>query len=64
MIKTRRIAGIIAGISLFAGFFFLDRGVTGNVVLNGNLPPFDFLSLVGLLLVFCSAGIAFYLIQN
>ncbi|MBU2503574.1 MAG: hypothetical protein KJ879_00775 [Nanoarchaeota archaeon] len=63
-INSKKITAVFAVAALVAGFFFLDRGTTGNVVLNGNLPPVDVISIVGLVLVGCSAILAFYSVRK
>ena len=60
---SKKITAAFSVAALFAGFLFIDRSVTGNVVLN-NHNPVNFVSLVGLLLVFCSAILALYSIRR
>lgn len=62
-IKTKKVTGVFALIALVAGFLFLDRGVTGNVILN-NKQPLDVISLIGLLLVFCAAILTVYAVRR
>ena len=62
-LKTKKVTFSFAIVALIAGFLFLDRSTTGNVILNNN-SPFDFVSLIGLLLVFCSAILAVYAIRR
>ncbi len=62
-LKTKKVTSSFAIVALIAGFLFLDRGTTGNVILNNNYP-FDFVSLIGLLLIFCSAVLAVYTIRR
>jgi len=61
--KTKSIAAVFAGVAFVVGFLFLDKGVTGNVILD-NSPSFSIMSLIGLLLVFCSAILAVYIIKK
>ncbi len=61
--QAKKITSIVSGVALVAGFLFLDRGFTGNVVLN-NKPAVDVISVIGLLLVFCSAALALYTIRR
>ncbi|MBU1252490.1 MAG: hypothetical protein KJ905_02365 [Nanoarchaeota archaeon] len=63
-INSKKITAVFAIAALVTGFFFLDRGTTGNVVLNGSLPPVDVISIVGLVLVCCSAILAFYSVRK
>ncbi|MEX0920548.1 MAG: hypothetical protein WDZ69_03140 [Candidatus Pacearchaeota archaeon] len=64
--KGKSIAAVFAGVSFITGFFFLDRGseITGNVIVNGNVPPFSIISLIGLFLVFCSAALVVYIVKK
>ena len=61
--KTKRVAAVFAAVSFVIGFLFLDKGITGNVILD-NKYPVDFISLIGLLLVLCSAILAVYIIKR
>jgi hypothetical protein len=61
--KTKKIAAVFAAVAFVIGFLFLDKGVTGNVILD-NKYPVDFISLIGLLLILCSAILAVYLIKK
>jgi len=62
--NSKKIMAVFAAAAFFTGFFFLDRATTGNVVLNGNVPPIDVTSLVGVGLVLCSAILSFYSIKK
>jgi hypothetical protein len=61
--KTKKVAAVFATVSFVIGFLFLDKGITGNVILD-NQYPVDFISLIGLLLVLCSAILAVYIIKR
>ncbi len=61
--KTKGIVAVFAAVAFFIGFLFLDKGITGNVILD-NKYPVDFISISGLLLVLCSAVLAVYLIKK
>jgi hypothetical protein len=61
--KAKSIAAVFAAVAFVIGFLFLDKGVTGNIILE-NKPPVDFVSLVGLFLVLCSAVLAVYIIKK
>lgn len=61
--KAKKVAAVFAAVAFIIGFLFLDKGVTGNVILD-NKYPVDFISLIGLLLVLCSAILAVYLIKK
>jgi len=61
--KTKKIMGGLAFASLAAGFVLLNKGTTGNVILNNN-PSFDIFPLIGLLFVLFSAILAFIAIKR
>lgn len=62
--KTKKATGILAVVSLISGFFFMaNSGITGNVVKN-HYYPVSVLSMIGLLLVFCSVILAIYTINK
>ena len=63
LFKTKGVAAVFAAVAFVAGFLFLDKGTTGNVILD-NSPSFNAISLIGLLLVFCSAILAVYIIKK
>lgn len=63
--KGKSIAAVFAGAAFVVGFFLIDRSEsTGNVVLNGDVPPFNIISLIGLFLILCSAVLAFYIVKK
>ena len=63
-LKEKKVTATMAIISFIAGFFFMaNSGITGNVVRN-HYYPVSVLSLVGLLLVFCSVILAIYTINK
>ena len=61
--KTRSATAIFAVIAFIGGFVFLGNDFTGNVILSSK-QPFNLISFVGLLLIFCSAILAVYAIQK
>jgi drug/metabolite transporter (DMT)-like permease len=61
--KTKGVAAVFAGLAFVVGFSFLEGGATGNVILD-NHYPIDIMSLIGLLLVLCSAILAVYIIRK
>lgn len=61
--KTKGVAAVFAAVAFVVGFFFLDGGVEGNVILE-NHSPVGALSIIGLLLVLCSAILAVYTIKK
>lgn len=63
--KTKKVTVTFAVLSLIAGFLFIDQNSTGNAVINSTRTgAFNSLSFIGLLLIFCSAILAFYSIRN
>ena len=61
--KTKSVAAVFAAVAFITGFLFLDKGITGNVILD-NSYPIDFISLIGLLLILCSAILAVYILKK
>ena len=62
--KRKRVTGGFSMVSIIAGFLFLNQGsITGNVIVDSQ-PVFNMLSVVGLLLIFCSAILAFYTLRK
>lgn len=61
--KRKKIAAIFALFIFVVGFLFLDINNIGNVVLNGT-PSFDIASMVGLLLIVCSAILTIYAVRK
>jgi len=61
--KTKSIAAVFAVVAFVIGFLFLDKGPTGNVILD-NQYPVDSVSIIGLLLVLCSAILAIYILKK
>ena len=61
--KPKKVGAVFATVAFVMGFLFLDKGVTGNVILD-NKYPVDFISLIGLLLILCSALLAVYIIKR
>jgi hypothetical protein len=62
-LKKKKVTTSFAIIALAGGFLFLNSGITGNVVIL-NKGSFNVLSLIGLLLIFCSAVLAAYTIKK
>lgn len=62
--KKKKAVSFFAIIAFISGFFFLNRGgITGNVVMN-QYHEFSFLSIIGLLLIFCSVILAVYVVKK
>ena len=57
------VMGTIGVISLLSGFYFLNNSITGSVISSGKLN-FSLLSLIGMLLVACSAVLITYSIKK
>ena len=63
-LKEKKVTAAFAIVAFFSGFLFVDRGgISGNVVLGGNYPV-SAVSIIGLLLILCSAILAAYTIRN
>jgi len=62
-LKTKKVVGAFAFVSLIAGFLLLNNGMMGNVILNDS-PSFDIFSFIGLLFILFSAVLAFYIIKK
>ena len=61
--KTKSVAAVFAVVAFVVGFSFLDGGSTGNVILDNHYPV-DFVSIIGLLLILCSAILAVYILKK
>ena len=62
--KGKKVTTSLAFVSLVSGFLFMaNSGITGNVVKN-HYHQVSILSIVGLLLVFCSVALAIYTINK
>ena len=61
--KTKKITGLLSLTSLVAGFIFLKKKITGNMILNyyNSITAF---SIIGLLLILCSIILAIYSIKK
>ncbi|MFH1311451.1 MAG: hypothetical protein ABIH65_03540, partial [Nanoarchaeota archaeon] len=61
--NPKKIVGFFAVVLLVTGFFLLDKGISGNVILDGGytLNP---LSLIGLIIVLCAAVLTVYVIKK
>jgi len=62
-LQTKKVAAVFALTSFITGFLFLNKGITGNVILD-NKYPFDIISFIGLMLVLCSAILVVYIIKK
>ncbi len=55
--------GVMGITALIAGFYFLNNKITGNIILE-NKATFSLLSLIGILLIACSAILIVYSIKK
>jgi len=61
--KTKQATSAIAIISLLGGIFFIDKKITGNVILNSNYS-INLVSGIGLLLIACSVILGIYSLKK
>jgi hypothetical protein len=62
--KKKKITAYIALIAFVSGFLFIkNSGITGNAVVN-HYHEVSVLSIVGLLLIFCSVILTIYTIEK
>lgn len=54
---------MFAIIALVFGFWFLDSNLTGNTIVNQQVP-INLVSLIGLLLIACSAILISYSVKS
>lgn len=62
-LKKRKVTTSFAIAAFLSGFIFLDGSSTGNAVLSDGIK-FNPVSFIGLILIFCSAILAFYSIKS
>lgn len=62
-LTKRNVTWIFAIISIISGFFFLDSGPTGNIIINKQ-SSISILSIIGLLLIACSAVLITYSVKK
>ena len=62
-LKSRKAIGGFAVIAIISAFFFLQGPMTGNVILEDS-AQFNFVSVIGILLVFCAFVLAFYFFRK
>lgn len=62
-LKTKQATAIFAAGSLISGFFFLNKNITGNIILNENYS-LNILPIIGLVLVLCSVVLGAYSIMK
>ena len=57
--KKKGVAASFAVVALAGGFLFINKGITGNIILSSRYS-FSLFSIIGLLLVVCSAILGAY----
>jgi hypothetical protein len=63
-LKGKKVSATFAAVAFFAGFLFVDRGsISGNVILDGSYSV-SAVSVIGLLLILCSAILTAYIIRK
>lgn len=61
--ERKGITWFFATLAVVSGFIFLDSSVTGNAIVNKQ-SPVSALSLIGLLLITCSAVLITYSLKK
>ena len=61
--SRKGVTWVFAAVALAFGFWFIDSSFTGNAVVN-NQVPISFLSIIGLLLIVCSAVLISYSVKK
>ena len=62
-LTRKKTTAFFAIISAIAGFSFLNKSITGNIILS-DAYSFDLISLIGLLLILCSVILGIYSIKK
>ena len=62
-LRTKKTTRTFAIIALISGFSFLNKNITGRVILSETYP-FDVISFIGLLLIFCSIILGVYSLKK
>lgn len=62
-LKTKKITGYFAIISLASGLFFMGQRITGNAILNKG-HTLNLLPVIGMLLIFCSIILGLYSLKK
>ena len=61
--KKKSVTSSFALVALAGGFVFLDKGITGNIILKGA-ESISWISIIGLLLILCSIILGAYSIKK
>lgn len=62
-LKTRIATTTFALLAFIGGFFFLNKSITGNTIVT-ETSYLSLLSLIGLVLIFCSLILALYSVKR
>ncbi|MFA4953237.1 MAG: hypothetical protein WC584_03370 [Candidatus Pacearchaeota archaeon] len=63
LFKTKKVTAIFAVVALLGGFYFLNNTLTGNVIVESE-NSINLISVIGLLLIFCSIILGAYSIKK
>ena len=62
-LKSKKSTTAFAIIALFGGFFFLNKSVTGNTIINHEYT-YSLLPTLGLALILCAVILAIYTVMK
>jgi len=63
--ESKKLTGILAGISFISGFLFLDKNITGNSIIDPTKAFYsESISIIGLLLIICSVILTYYALKK
>jgi len=62
-LRTKKVSGFFAVVSLVSGLFFMGQKLTGNVILNKGYT-LSLLPIIGMLLIFCSIILGLYSLKK
>jgi len=62
-LKKKSVTTIFTLFALAGGFLFLNKGITGNIILSDKYS-FNLVSLIGLVLVLCATILGVYSIKK
>jgi uncharacterized membrane protein YqjE len=63
LLKTKLVTAIFALVAFTGGFLFLNKSITGNIILNDKYS-FNLVSLIGLLLILCAVILGVYSVKK
>jgi hypothetical protein len=61
--KRKPTVAVFALIAFLGGVFFLDKRMTGNIIIN-KYQPFNAVSIIGMLLILCSIILVGYYVHK